>query len=515
MSSSLSDQQLLHKPATDQSQHPAVPRVSSSEGRRYRVSGSRLAIPLPPHDIRVRRELAHRRTFLAIGRHVLRVVSLHVLDAACVALAAYAALEVVPFGTDASSVPLVVGLMLLGLEGRGAYRAAHGRRDPWRIVSGLGLGGVAAVMVSALMPVEELPLSFVIISSLFAMITVVVERVVVDALIRQAYAHGVGLRRALVVGRASDLEEVISALRSDEQRDHLIVGHVVPGATAEPGALGTIVDIESIIRKEEPAELILRTPLSDEAYRRVADICVRNGVSILVAPSWTKSNRGWAEPVVIGNMPGFWLHPVGLEVPSLILKRATDLVLTSLLLVFCAPLIALIGVAIKLDSRGPVFFKQRRVGLGGREFTMWKFRSMAHMAERRREDIAHLNHYADARLFKTKHDPRITRVGKWLRRFSLDELPQLFNVMAGDMSLVGPRPPLPSEVKAYEQRHYVRLTVVPGMTGPWQVGGRNLITDFEEVVRLEQDYVEQWSFGLDLKIMAKTLGVMLSGKGAY
>jgi lipopolysaccharide/colanic/teichoic acid biosynthesis glycosyltransferase len=118
-------------------------------------------------------------------------------------------------------------------------------------------------------------------------------------------------------------------------------------------------------------------------------------------------------------------------------------------------------------------------------------------------------------LFKLQNDPRITRVGRWLRRFSLDELPQLFNVIAGEMSLVGPRPPLPSEVLKYEQRHYVRLTVVPGMTGPWQVGGRNLITDFEEVIRLEQEYVERWSFGVDLRIMAKTLGVMLSGKGAY
>jgi lipopolysaccharide/colanic/teichoic acid biosynthesis glycosyltransferase len=214
-------------------------------------------------------------------------------------------------------------------------------------------------------------------------------------------------------------------------------------------------------------------------------------------------------------MPGFWLHPVRLEMPSLMLKRAVDIVFTSIALVFCLPLIGIIGIAIKLDSPGPVFFRQRRVGLGGREFTMWKFRSMAHMSDRRRNDVEHLNHYADARLFKLKHDPRITRVGKWLRRFSLDELPQLFNVIAGDMSLVGPRPPLPSEVNAYEQRHYVRLTVVPGMTGPWQVGGRNLITDFEEVVRLEQDYVERWSFGLDLRIMVKTLGVMLSGKGAY
>jgi len=201
--------------------------------------------------------------------------------------------------------------------------------------------------------------------------------------------------------------------------------------------------------------------------------------------------------------------------PALLLKRATDLVLTSLGLVVCAPLMAAIAVAIKLDSPGPVFFRQRRVGLGGREFLMWKFRSMALEAERQQDDVAHLNPYSDGRLFKLRDDPRVTRVGRWLRRFSLDELPQLLNVLAGDMSLVGPRPPIPVEVRKYESRHFVRLSVVPGLTGPWQVNGRNLITDFEEVVRLERSYIDEWSLKLDLRIMTKTVGVVLSGKGAY
>ncbi len=136
-------------------------------------------------------------------------------------------------------------------------------------------------------------------------------------------------------------------------------------------------------------------------------------------------------------------------------------------------------------------------------------------AEGRQEEIAHLNRYTDGRLFKLRHDPRITRVGRVLRRFSLDELPQLLNVMAGDMSLVGPRPPMPGEVGRYEPRHFVRLSVVPGMTGPWQVGGRNLVTDFDEVVRLERDYIEDWSLRRDMRILARTVGVVLSGKGAY
>jgi lipopolysaccharide/colanic/teichoic acid biosynthesis glycosyltransferase len=197
------------------------------------------------------------------------------------------------------------------------------------------------------------------------------------------------------------------------------------------------------------------------------------------------------------------------------LKRATDVVLTLVGLVFASPLLLISPIAIRLDSRGPVFFRQRRVGLGGREFMMWKFRSMLPEAEAEQEKIAHLNPYPDRRVFKVRHDPRVTRVGRFLRRFSLDELPQLFNVLAGEMSLVGPRPPLPAEVGRYEPRHFVRLSVVPGLTGPWQVGGRNLIEDFEEIVRLERDYVDSWSLSLDLLIMAKTVGVVITGKGAY
>jgi exopolysaccharide biosynthesis polyprenyl glycosylphosphotransferase len=485
-----------------------------TEHRRYRSSQPRLAIPLPPYDIRVRRELAHRRTIVAMCRHLFRILSLHVFDAGAATLAGLIALHFLPIPTGQSILPLMVGLVLVGLNGRRAYQPAEGRRDPGRVISGVALAFVAGTLVSVFPPLTELPISFVALFSILSAGAILIDRALVELAVRAMYERGVGIRRAIIVGKASDAQLVVTALQSDA-KDHFVVGHVVPGGVGDSNALGTLVDLESILRREEPAELIIGTPLSAEAYRRVADICVRNGVSILAVPQWTKSARGWAEPVRIGTMAGFWLHPVRLEVPALVLKRVTDIVLTSLLLIACLPLIAIIALAIKIDSRGPVFFRQVRVGLGGRQFTMWKFRSMHDMSERRHDDVAHLNHYADARLFKLQKDPRITRVGRWLRRFSLDELPQLFNVIRGEMSLVGPRPPLPNEVVNYEPRHYVRLTVVPGMTGPWQVGGRNLITDFEEVVRLEQEYVENWSFRLDLKIMAKTLGVMISGEGAY
>jgi exopolysaccharide biosynthesis polyprenyl glycosylphosphotransferase len=483
--------------------------------RRHRVSHSRLTIPLPAYDVRVRRELAHRRTLIAIGRHLLRILSLHVLDGLAIVGAIRLSLAIHPLPVESGLVPLLVGLMLLGLNARGAYRSAHGRRDGARLVTGIAIGAAAAALISSLSAVQDFPLLFVILFAIVACALIVLERTLVDAGVKMAYARGVGLRRALVVGSRRDFQGVVAELRKDDQQDHLLVGYVLPTGAPDDECRGTLVDLESIIRDDEPAELILCTQLSPEAYVRVADICMRNGVSILAIPSWTKETRGWVEPMLLGRMPGFWLHPVRLEVPSLLVKRAMDLVITSIGLVIALPIIALIGVFIRLDSAGPVFFRQRRVGLGGREFTMWKFRSMHHEAELHRESVAHLNDYADPRLFKMRDDPRVTRVGRWLRRFSLDELPQLFNVLAGDMSLVGPRPPLPSEVGRYEQRHYVRLTVVPGMTGPWQVSGRNLITDFEEVVRLEREYIENWSYRLDLNIMVRTIGVILSGEGAY
>lgn len=499
-------------------QHTATDTTVASGGtpstRRHRVSHSRLAIPLPAYDIRVRREIAHRRTLIAIGRHLLRITSLHLLDGSAVAAAVWLSAQLYPVPGAMALMPLMVGFVLLGLEARGAYRAAQGRRDGGRIVTGVGIGAVAGALISILPPLNDFSLVFILVVALASSAFVLVERWVVDVVVRLAYARGVGLRRALVVGSRRDWQLVVSELRRDSQQDHLVVGFVVP-TTPEDGCRGSLVDLEAIIRDEEPAELILCTQLSQETYRRVADICVRNGVAIMAVPSWTKDTRGWAEPTLLGRLPGFWLHPVRLEVPSLLVKRIMDLVITAILLLVAIPLITFIGLLIKLESRGPVFFRQRRVGLGGKEFTMWKFRSMHEEAERDHANVAGQNHYADSRLFKLRDDPRITRVGKWLRRFSLDELPQLFNVLAGEMSLVGPRPPLPSEVRSYEQRHFVRLTVVPGMTGPWQVSGRNLITDFEEVVRLEREYVETWSYRLDLKIMARTIGVILSGEGAY
>jgi len=195
------------------------------------------------------------------------------------------------------------------------------------------------------------------------------------------------------------------------------------------------------------------------------------------------------------------------------IKRATDITLTSFGLIVISPVLAIIALAVKISDRGPVIFRQTRVGLDGTTFTMLKFRSMHTNAEARLAELRAQNPNLGM-MFKLESDPRITRVGKFLRKYSLDELPQLFNVLAGSMSLVGPRPPLQSEVDIYEDHARRRLLVTPGLTGLWQVSGRSLLS-WEETVRLDLRYVENWTFTLDLLIIWKTFFAVVAKRGAF
>lgn len=193
------------------------------------------------------------------------------------------------------------------------------------------------------------------------------------------------------------------------------------------------------------------------------------------------------------------------------IKRIIDLSATLSGLIVISPLLALVALIIKMDSEGPVFFKQKRVGQHGKEFYIYKFRSMYKDAEARMKDLEKHNQTNEL-MFKMFDDPRITKVGKFLRDYSIDELPQLFNVLKGEMSLVGFRPPLPSEVSKYSDFHYVRFAMMPGLTGPWQVNGRSKIKKFEEVINLEYDYSKNWSLIKDFNILMKTVPVVLFAK---
>jgi len=258
---------------------------------------------------------------------------------------------------------------------------------------------------------------------------------------------------------------------------------------------------------------VASSAVGPEQMKQITMYLGRSGVEVKVSANMTDilSSRLTVEPV--GNLLALSLRPVRLSGGQAAAKRAFDLVAASFAIALAAPVWVVLALMIKLTSRGPVLYRQERIGRGGQPFVIYKFRTMVRGADLMLADLAAHNE-ASGPLFKLRNDPRITRIGRWLRRWSLDELPQLLNVVKGDMSLVGPRPPLPNEVDKYEEWHRGRLQVRPGITGVWQVGGRSDLS-FDDYVRLDLFYIENWSIAYDLFILGKTIPAVLFHTGAY
>lgn len=469
---------------------------------------------LLPYDVRLQRELTHRRLAVSMLRRLLRVLSLHLVDGVLVgALLEMLALSSPAYRAAEPYVPALVGTLLLSLNAMGAYRSGDARRDHGRILSGVAMATLLLGCLAIFPPFLPLPWDFLLVLGGAAFVTLSTSRTLIDRLVRQAYLRGIGLRQAVVLGSAEEAWGALRELRDEWNVDQCIVGHLTP-ATGDPTALGTLDELDRVLGELDVQEVIVATPLASERLEQVAELCFERGIALYMIPSIGRISCR-AEPMHLGACAVLRLHPARLKMPLLLVKRAADLVLATLLLAVAAPMIALIALAIKLDSPGPVFYKAARVGLGGRRFLMWKFRSMSADAAERERELAHLNIYGERGTFKVRNDPRITRVGRVLRRTSMDELPQLINVLKGEMSLVGPRPALVSDIERYEPHHFERLSVVPGLTGPWQVSGRNLITDFETIVQMERAYISNWSLLLDAKILLRTVGVVIRGEGAY
>jgi exopolysaccharide biosynthesis polyprenyl glycosylphosphotransferase len=241
--------------------------------------------------------------------------------------------------------------------------------------------------------------------------------------------------------------------------------------------------------------------------------CERVHVAVKIVPDLFQMSLSNVDIDDLSGIPLISLRPPSISGGNLALKRATDLVFATLVLILASPLMLVMALLIRLDSPGPAIFRQTRVGRGGRPFTVFKFRTMQQDAEKRQDELTGLNE-ASGPLFKIRRDPRRTRLGGFLRRTSIDELPQLFNVLRGEMSIIGPRPALPSEVQQYQAWHMKRLETWPGLTGLWQVSGRSELS-FDEMVLLDIYYIENWSPLLDLKIALKTIPTTVMGTGAY
>jgi exopolysaccharide biosynthesis polyprenyl glycosylphosphotransferase len=333
-------------------------------------------------------------------------------------------------------------------------------------------------------------------------------------------AAGRSLHKVVVVGRERSCAELIRQLRREPQAGFSVVGACIdrtqgPEVEGVP-VVGTSTSIVAALRDTGADTVAVGawSDLSQSDLRRLSWQLEGSGVDLVVAPSLTDVAGPRIHIRPVSGLPLLHVEEPEFSGIRRLLKNTVDRSVALLALLTAAPVLLGLAVVVRVTSRGPAFFKQERVGTEGERFTMYKLRSMYVDAEQRLADLKALNQHGDGVLFKMKDDPRVTPVGKYLRRFSLDELPQLFNVVKGDMSLVGPRPPLQSEVKQYQNDVRRRLLVKPGLTGLWQVSGRSDLS-WEESVRLDLHYVENWSLALDLHILWRTLFVVLGRHGAY
>jgi exopolysaccharide biosynthesis polyprenyl glycosylphosphotransferase len=323
-------------------------------------------------------------------------------------------------------------------------------------------------------------------------------------------------RRALLVGSGKHIEAVADALAGRSHTPVDLVGYISLKPRPQNGlrSLGRLAELPAVLARERIQEVIIADPdFPQEQAVELVDQCHQRGVSVHIAPSTMEILFKRAEFVPGESVPLFTLRPPVFEGIDYAVKRTFDLVLSTALLILLSPILLASAIAVRLSSRGPVIYFSARPGMAGRPFRCLKFRTMRVHTDQTQSELESLNEASGA-LFKIRHDPRLTSVGRLLRRFSLDELPQLVNVIRGEMSLVGPRPLPMRDFERLEDWHKKRYLVLPGITGLWQVSGRSEL-DFDDLVRLDFLYLERWSVFLDLVIMLKTIPTVLSRCGAF
>lgn len=322
--------------------------------------------------------------------------------------------------------------------------------------------------------------------------------------------QGIGARNVVIVGMDSIAQVLASHLDSNPQFGYVVKGFVGAGSEGDR-VLGDIDDVQRIAREHFIDDIFIANPSDRELVKKVTLMAREQNISVRVLPE-LYDGIAWNAPLQhAGLFPMRVLHRHTAPALELIIKRCIDIAVSATGLLVLSPLLAVIAALVKLESPGPVLYQSPRVGKKGRIFTCYKFRSMVRNAESVRASLQSLNE-REGTLFKIARDPRVTKVGSVLRRFSLDELPQLWNVLVGDMSLVGPRPPVPGEFRQYSLEHLKRLDVIPGLTGLWQVTARQS-PSFEQYISLDLEYIENWSLMLDIKLLLRTLPVVLRGTG--
>lgn len=484
----------------------------------------------PERDMRRKRPPALRFLLrLDTARRLARIASLLLLDFVTVALAIFTALilKAAVLGTVSASsavhetrelVPLAYLITALLFARSGLYADRAQRPGLTRIVACLFQVTILLALL-AIVNSERFNSYYLFYGSFaFAVLYVASARHIYErvtgGLLRAAGYH----RRAVLIGTGGQVGAVAEALQDGSRSPSPIeiVGYLAPQPLASNGLrpLGRVEDLEEVLGSAHVDEVIIADPDFPEAEAvDIVDRCHQRGVRVRIAPSTMEILIQRAEFVPGESVPLFELGPPVFEGIDFALKRTFDVVGATVLLVLLSPLLLIAALAVRLSSRGPILFGSTRPGIGQQPFQCLKFRTMHTDAEQHQADLESLNEASGA-LFKIREDPRLTSVGRFLRRFSIDELPQLVNVLRGEMSLVGPRPLPVRDYELLEDWHRKRYLVLPGMTGLWQVSGRSEL-DFDDLVRLDFIYLERWSLALDLAIIVKTLPAVLTRRGAY
>jgi exopolysaccharide biosynthesis polyprenyl glycosylphosphotransferase len=501
---------------------PAVGEDRSAEG----VPPEPLAIQ---SDIRSARLLPSRRQVRLLARRLVSITALVAIDLGGLACSLYIALVLrevyygerpilwgLPWDAEAKWLPFLFLVTVLVFWRAGLYGSREQRSGVGRIVSSLLLVTVLTIAFAVGTGYQHTTYGLYVTAFLISVVVISLLRSSYDVVTGDVWRVAGARRRAILVGDGERLVSLRRALGLGRVGiDYEFLGVLSRnGDDAGLPVLGHVEDVERVLAEQRVDELIVSgADLREEELLDLVEEAHRREVKVRIAPTTAELLTQRAEYVAGQGIPLFELRPPVVAGVDWAVKRVFDLAVSAAIVLIGLPLWAVIALAVKVDSSGPVFYHDRRVGLGERQFGMFKFRSMYGDAAMRQAALEGANE-ASGPLFKIKDDPRVTRVGRVLRRYSLDELPQVLNVLRGEMSLVGPRPlPLRDYVQL-EDWHRRRYRVLPGMTGLWQVSGRIELT-FDDLVRLDFYYLENWSIWLDISILAKTLPAVLARRGAY
>ncbi len=388
------------------------------------------------------------------------------------------------------------------------------------IVEAAAFGFVLFSSVIYVLKLQDISRTFVFTIFLLAIVVFIVEKSALIFSFRYARRKGYNTRSILIVGTGKRAKNFAELVGSHDEWGFKVIGFLDedPAKSKEaingPKIIGTFNDLPKILHNSVVDQVVFIVPrLWFEKIEDLIRLCELEGIPASVAVDIYELKFAKAKQSEFLGVPMLTFESAPDRLWELMIKRLLDFAISGLALLLLWPVFIIIAIMIKKTSKGPVFFKQKRCGLNGRRFIFYKFRTMVASAEEKLSELQRFNEMTGP-AFKMKNDPRITEVGKFLRKFSIDELPQLWNVFKGHMAIVGPRPPLPHEVNQYDNWQRRRLSMRPGLTCLWQIRGRNKITDFNEWMRLDLEYIDNWSLWLDLKIFFKTIPVVLLAKGA-